>query len=146
MNKARNSLGPVQTDVHVIRLHGPWALKINDADTGTRLPFPCSVSVSQLVESPRVSVARAFNRPTGLLETSCVKLLLQLETPEAIVILNRKRLGPGLYSEPSSWDVTKLLQPHNLLEVEYPQLSVSYIVSDLKEVKLLNEVSLLIYD
>ncbi len=76
--------------IHTIRLRAPWRLERQEHWLLWR---------------------RAFGRPTNLSNQQFVRLVVQSETAEAIVMLNDRTLGPA----PAAYDVTSALEARNLL-------------------------------
>lgn len=130
---------------HVIRLHGPWQYRplkrtvllpdgTAQAEPG-ELPPPGQVQIPCDWEESlgkdfrgRVLYTRGFNRPTGLEDVDRIELSIECVDAFGCVMLNSNPLGEvSADSQPVCFDITKLLELYNTLEieVELPRVTAS---------------------
>src|SRR5437868_4647688 len=112
---------------HVIRLRGPWSLKVLERDP----PAPPAPPTEHKVAVPgdwaetlgagfcgSVRYTRRFNRPTNLEAQERVWLVVAGVDHQASVTLNGRPLGTaGSPNSPARFDVTADLTAYNLLVV-----------------------------
>lgn len=92
---------------HVIRLRGPW-----ESDRG-RVKLPCDWLTAFGLDSRKVTLARRFNRPSGL--DSGERVLLRVVSPHQLAAI---WLNDVALSSTDAVDITDQLADKNLLSVE----------------------------
>lgn len=111
------------SDVHSIRLRGPWDYQVEWAVDGAppasgRVKMPCDWSDSLgSAFRGRVRYRRSFNRPTNLDARQSVWLVVEAVRERAEVALNGRALGSVLGDAPARFNVTTILASHNELTV-----------------------------
>jgi hypothetical protein len=93
---------------HVIRLRGPWHREplVRDGPEDSRRPARYS---------------RRFNRPTNLDPEESVWLVLEGVDVEAEIALNGRSLGKvGEASDTTRFEITAMLEAHNMLSIDIP--------------------------
>jgi hypothetical protein len=81
--------------MHVIRLHGPWTAETDTDDTESRrvhLPRDWK-ELGELVRQAPLRLLRRFHRPTGLGETTRVRLAIPVGWPVASVGVNGEQVS-----------------------------------------------------
>jgi len=118
---------------HIIRLRGPWQRKILTGDSSEATAGDESLTVkmpSSWVDDLGanfvgvVCYSRMFNRPTGIDETTDIRVRLRRVVGKATTVrLNGEVVGDILWPKDSGEvDVTGQLKPRNCLEVEITSL------------------------
>jgi beta-galactosidase/beta-glucuronidase len=112
--------------MHAIRLRGPWECEPLERDgPAGDLPPAGKTTVpgdwSQLLGDDfvgRVRYTRRFNAPTNLGPSERVWLVVEGVDHEADVLLNGRPLGTMPGPRPKRFDITALVEPHNVLHIE----------------------------
>lgn len=110
---------------HRIRLRGPWECQaLSRAGGGAvpgpmRMTLPCRWDEGGLPDfAGLVRFTRRFGLPTNLDPTEQVWLVFEGVDASARVTLNANLLGVHAGAEPFEFEITRLLQPRNELQVE----------------------------
>ncbi|MES2792944.1 MAG: hypothetical protein V4719_25250 [Planctomycetota bacterium] len=114
--------------MHRINLKGPWEfqpLARSTGDTNAELPGRGTVKFPAAWEDflgdfrGRTRFFRPFNRPTNLDAHERVELVLDGVGGTAVIRLNQQAVGTVGDSEQSArFDITQMLQLHNVLEID----------------------------
>ncbi len=129
--------------MHSIRLRGPWEFQPLErfvlADDGQVRSETPGLPPAGKVRTPadwgdtlgraflgRVRYTRGFNLPTNLDPHERVWLVADGVDHEATVSLNDRPLGNIIGSQPTRFEITALLRPHNTLIVEVSLTPTAY--------------------
>ncbi len=107
---------PEDSSVHQIRLAGPWSMI---TDTGARkIKMPASWRDLLGDYSGTVIFKRSFNSPTGLQNQ---RLFIVLPETHCRGVIRLNNVVVGAFNETqikNRFEITRLIQPHNHLEIE----------------------------
>jgi hypothetical protein len=107
----------------VIRLHGPWDVQGSTIDGAAkertiRLPVDLESVFGATWPSPIV-FRRRFGCPSNLGPSERVELVIEPINPRGDVSLNEESLGSlALIPNPTRFDITKLLEARNQIELK----------------------------
>ncbi|MDB5334904.1 MAG: hypothetical protein JWN70_523 [Planctomycetaceae bacterium] len=114
--------------MHRINLKGPWEFQpliASPATPSVELPGRGTVKFPAVWQDflgdfrGRIRFLRPFNQPTNLDAHERVELVLAGLGGAAVIRLNQQAVGVISNSEHTGrFDITALLQPHNLLEID----------------------------
>jgi hypothetical protein len=75
--------------MHVIRLHGPWTAEIAEAGESRRVHLPRDwAELGELARHSAVRLIRRFHRPTGLGDSTRVRLAIPAGWPVSALSIN----------------------------------------------------------
>ena len=113
------------SEPHRIRLRGPWEVTAIECTNGAtltnaiRMTIPCSWREGGWIGfQGRALHTRAFGKPTGLDGNHSVFLVIESATGSGWVRLNGQNIGEMQEQSMFECDITSLLKPRNLLEIE----------------------------
>lgn len=107
--------------MHVIRLHGPWTAELASESRRVHLPRDWN-ELAEYSRSGPVTLVRRFHRPTGLGDTTRVRLAIPAGWPLAALRLNGEVLpSPSVAEQRRVFDLSSVIlqrEAHDL-EIEF---------------------------
>ncbi|MEM7454464.1 MAG: hypothetical protein AAF456_08940 [Planctomycetota bacterium] len=105
--------------VHVIRLHGPWEVRVDESPAG-RIRVPDGTPDLSECSGSELKLSRKFNSPTSLLPDQNVDLVIEFDPEkqaEVDLLFNSEVKLSATTDAEIRMSIRRDLKPHNLIEV-----------------------------